>query len=109
LRGAREVAEETRRFAQRARAGAVVLVDGSPGIVIAPHGRPEALLLIGVDADERIRTIEITADAGRIRRAELTLPRRPAQQDHSRIGYQGHRTQPATGPAAGQDREHHAR
>jgi len=38
LRGARKVAEETRRFAQRARAGVVMLIDGVPGIVIAPSG-----------------------------------------------------------------------
>jgi len=49
LRGAKEVAEETRRFALRARAGVVVLVDGVPGIAIAPEGRVEALLQIGIE------------------------------------------------------------
>ena len=108
LRGAREVAEETRRFAQRARAGAVMLIDGVPGIVIAPRGRAQALLLIGVGADNRIHTIDITGDAERIRRAVLALPRWSLQEHHSPIGYEGHRTQPAGRPATGQDREHHA-
>ena len=73
LRGAKEVAEETRRFALRARAGVVVLVDGVPGIAIAPEGRVEALLQIGID-EGRIHTIDIVGDADRLKRAVLALP-----------------------------------
>ncbi|OBI57014.1 sigma-70 family RNA polymerase sigma factor [Mycobacterium sp. E787] len=109
LRGAREVAEETRHFTRRARAGAVLLVDGAPGIVIAPRGRAQVLLRIGVGADNRIHTIDITGDPDRLRRAVLALPAPPGQQHHSRIGYQGHRRQPARPPAAGQHRERDAR
>lgn len=109
VRGARKVAEETRRFAQRARTGVVLLIDGVPGIVLAPRGRAEALLLIGLGADNRIHAIDITGDADRIRRASLTLPRWPSQQLHRLIGYQGHLAQPAGRPATGQDRKHHAR
>ncbi|BBY37358.1 DNA-directed RNA polymerase sigma-70 factor [Mycobacterium mantenii] len=86
LRGAREVAEETRRFAQRARAGAVMLIDGAPGIVIAARGRAQILLVIGIGADDRIHTIDITGDAERIRLAALTLPRWPTQEHHNLIG-----------------------
>ena len=102
LRGSREVAEETRRFARRARAGAVMLIDGVPGIVIAPRGRPQVLLQIGVGADNRIHTIDITGDADLLRRVVLALPRWPLRQHARPIGYQGHRAQ-------GQDRKHHAR
>ena len=109
LRGARQVAEETRRFAQRARAGAVMLIDGAPGIVIAPRGHAQALLLIAVGTDERIHAIDIIGDPDRIHRAVLALPSWPIQQHHSRIGYQGHQTPPAGRPATGQEREHHAR
>jgi RNA polymerase sigma-70 factor (ECF subfamily) len=94
LRGSREVAGETRRFAQRAQAGAVMLIDGRAGIVIAPRGQAQILLRIGVGADNRIHTIDITADADRLRRAVLALPRWPSQ---------------AGQPATGQDRKHHAR
>jgi len=73
LRGAKEVAEETRRFALRARAGVVVLVDGVPGIAIAPEGRVEALLQIGIE-DGKIHTIDIVGDADRLKRAVLALP-----------------------------------
>jgi RNA polymerase sigma factor (sigma-70 family) len=73
LRGAKEVAEETRRFALRARAGVVVLVDGVPGIAIAREGRVEALLQIGIE-DGKIHTIDIVGDADRLKRAGLALP-----------------------------------
>ncbi len=79
LRGAREVAEETRHFTRRARAGVVLLIDGVPGVVIAPHGRAQVLLRIGVGTDNRIHTIDITGDPDRLRRAVLTLP--PTGQD----------------------------
>jgi RNA polymerase sigma factor (sigma-70 family) len=73
LRGAKHVAEETRRFALRARAGAVLLIDGVPGIAIAPAGHVEALLQIGIE-DGRIRTIDIVGDSDRLKSAVLALP-----------------------------------
>lgn len=92
LHGASEVAEETRRFTHRARAGVVLLIDGVPGIVIAPGGRAQALLQIGVGDDNRIHTIDITGDADRLRRVVLTLARWPSQNRHMPIEYQGHQT-----------------
>lgn len=74
MRGARAVAEETRRFTDRARAGAVVLIDGRPGIAIAPAGRLQALLRIAVGADNRIQVVDITGEPERLRNAVLTLP-----------------------------------
>jgi RNA polymerase sigma factor (sigma-70 family) len=73
LRGAKEVAEETRRFAVRAGAGAVVLIDGVPGIAVAPAGHVEALLQIGIE-DGRIATIDIVGGADRLQSAVLALP-----------------------------------
>jgi RNA polymerase sigma-70 factor, ECF subfamily len=73
LRGAKYVAEETRRFALRARAGAVLLIDGVPGIAIAPAGHVEALLQISIE-DGRIRTIDIVGDSDRLKSAVLALP-----------------------------------
>jgi RNA polymerase sigma-70 factor, ECF subfamily len=109
LRGAADVAEETRRFAQRARRGVVMLIDGAPGIVIAPRGRPQIMLQIGIGIDNRIHTIDITGDAERLRRALFALPLLPSQAHHGHIGYQGHQPQSAGRPAWAQDREHHAR
>ena len=76
LRGAKAVAEETRRFAVRARAGAVVLVNGVPGIAIAPAGNVQALLQIGIE-DGRIATIDIVGGADRLQSAVLALPQCP--------------------------------
>lgn len=73
IRGARQVAEETRRFSRRAHAGVVVLVDGAPGIALAPGGRLQALLVIGID-NGRIHTIDIVGEVERLRGAVLTLP-----------------------------------
>ncbi|MGH6996364.1 MAG: sigma factor-like helix-turn-helix DNA-binding protein, partial [Stellaceae bacterium] len=76
IRGAKQVAEETRRFTRRARAGVVVLVDGAPGIAIAPGGRLQALLVLdirGID-NPRIHAIDIIGEADRLRSAVLTLP-----------------------------------
>lgn len=74
IRGARTVAEETRQFTDRSRAGVVVLIDGRPGIAIAPAGRLRALLHIAMDADHRIQVVDITGDPARLRTAVLTLP-----------------------------------
>jgi RNA polymerase sigma factor (sigma-70 family) len=98
--GATEVAEETRRFTRRARAGVVLLIDGAPGIVIAPRGRAQAMLCLSIGPDNRIHTIDITGDPDRLHRAVLALPTAPSRQD---------RKQPAGRPANGQHREHHAR
>jgi RNA polymerase sigma factor (sigma-70 family) len=73
LRGAKAVADETRRFAVRARAGVVILIDGAPGIAIAPAGHVEALLQIRIE-DGRIATIDIVGDADRLKTAVLALP-----------------------------------
>jgi RNA polymerase sigma factor (sigma-70 family) len=72
-RGVKQVAEETRRFALRARTGVVMLVNGVPGIAIAPGGQLEALVQIGID-DGRIHTIDIIGDADRLKSAVLALP-----------------------------------
>jgi len=109
MRGADQVARETRRFARRARAGAVMLIDGAPGIVIAARGRAQVLLVIGIGADDRIHTIDITGNAERILRAALALPRWPPQEYHNLVAYQGRQTQVAGEPAASQDRGSHAR
>ena len=92
LRGARQVAEETRRFARRARAGVVLFIDGAPGVVIAPRGRPQIILRIGIGDDNRIHTIDITGDA---EGAVFALPFLPSRS--------------AARQPRGQDREHHAR
>ncbi len=74
LRGARAVAEGTRSFAHLARAAQVVLVDGEPGIVVAPAGRLAAIIRVIV-RDGRIAAYDVTADARELDRAALAVPR----------------------------------
>lgn len=74
LRGAVDVATETRRFTRRAQAGAVLLIDGAPGIAIAPWGRLLAVLQIGIGDDGRIHTIGIAGDPDRLGALMLQLP-----------------------------------
>ena len=71
VRGAREVAEETRAFAARARAGAVLLIDGVPGIAIAAGGRVRILIRLTFD-DGRITEVDI-GDGFHSRRAKLAI------------------------------------
>jgi RNA polymerase sigma-70 factor (ECF subfamily) len=74
IRGAAEVATETRRFTERTRAGAVLLIDGAPGIAIAPGDRLVALLRVEIGADGRIHALNIAGGAERLRAATLELP-----------------------------------
>src|ERR1700754_19287 len=70
LHGARAVSEETRMFAHRARSAEVALVDGTPGIVVAPRGRLVVVLRVTVEHD-RITEIEVIGDPRRLDTLDL--------------------------------------
>ncbi|MFI2607138.1 sigma-70 family RNA polymerase sigma factor [Kitasatospora sp. NPDC018619] len=72
VRGARAVARETTVFGRRARYGAVALVDGVPGILIAPDGRLRLVLRTAV-ADGRVAGYEVVADPARLAALELAV------------------------------------
>ena len=72
VRGARAVAEETRVFTARARAAEVALVDGAPGIVVAPRGRLFAVLRVTVDGG-RITAFDVVTDPDRLDRITLAV------------------------------------
>jgi RNA polymerase sigma factor (sigma-70 family) len=72
VRGARAVAAETSVFTARARTGQVALVDGEPGIVLAPGGRLFAVLRVRVDGG-RISEVEVIADPARLRGVALAV------------------------------------
>ncbi|MEU9042225.1 MULTISPECIES: sigma-70 family RNA polymerase sigma factor [unclassified Kitasatospora] len=71
-RGAATVARETTVFGRRARHGAVALVDGVPGILIAPAGRLRLVLRVAV-ADGRVAGYEVVADPARLAALELAV------------------------------------
>ncbi|MFG2052267.1 sigma-70 family RNA polymerase sigma factor [Micromonospora sp. NPDC048935] len=72
IRGARLVAEETKLFTVRSRASAVAWVDGAPGIVIAPRGRLQAALRLGIVAG-LIQTIDVIGEPGRLDRLTIAV------------------------------------
>ncbi len=69
LRGASAVA---RTFAGRAAGAQPALVDGSPGAVWAPGGRPVGVFRF-VIRNDKVVAIEVTADPERIRTLDLVL------------------------------------
>jgi len=70
LRGAQRVIEEARNFARRARHGELALVDGAPGIIVAPRGR---LILALTFAFQDGRIAEYQVIAGPTRLGQLKL------------------------------------
>lgn len=72
VRGARAVAEETRVFAHRARTAEVALVDGAPGVIVAPHGRLLIALRLTIDSG-RVTEIDVIGDPTRLDELPLAL------------------------------------
>jgi RNA polymerase sigma-70 factor (ECF subfamily) len=71
VHGARAVAKQARIFAARAEFARPALINGTPGFVVAPGGRPIALGGFTV-ADGKIVEIDILADPERLRELDLT-------------------------------------
>lgn len=71
-RGALTIARETAVWGRRARFGAVALVDGAPGILIAPGGRLVLVLRVSV-AGNQVTAYDVIADPARLAALELAL------------------------------------
>jgi RNA polymerase sigma-70 factor (ECF subfamily) len=69
VRGGPEVA---RAFAGRARTARRALIDGDPGAVWAPDGRPQAVFAFTI-VDGRIVALELIADPAHLARLDITL------------------------------------
>jgi RNA polymerase sigma-70 factor (ECF subfamily) len=78
VQGAEAVAEETKVFAARAWMADVTLIDGQPGIVVAPNGRLLVVLLPTVGRG-RITEIDVIADPDRLAKMQLTVPLRQSR------------------------------
>jgi RNA polymerase sigma-70 factor (ECF subfamily) len=70
VRGPDAVITQARQFAALSSAAHLVLVNGVAGVVVAPHGRPFAVLGFTVD-DGRVTEIDILADPERLARLDL--------------------------------------
>jgi RNA polymerase sigma-70 factor (ECF subfamily) len=73
LRGARGVAEETKVFAAHAASAEVVLVDGRPGLLVAPGGRPLVVLRLTFAVDRITEIDVVAADPVRLAAVDLAL------------------------------------
>ncbi len=72
VRGADTVARETLVFGRRSRFAEAALVNGTVGVVVAPHGRLQLVLAVTVRGD-RVAEYELIADPARIRRIDLAV------------------------------------
>ncbi|TQC50210.1 sigma-70 family RNA polymerase sigma factor [Rhodococcus sp. WS4] len=70
IRGARVVAKGALASAERARSTEAALVNGTVGLVMAPHGRPYVVLTFTI-VDGRITEIDVLAEPDRLRRLDL--------------------------------------
>ena len=72
LRGSQEVARAAVASALRAPFARVALLDGTPGLVVAPRGHLRLVLAFTVD-DGRIASVDVVADPARLRGLEVSL------------------------------------
>jgi RNA polymerase sigma factor (sigma-70 family) len=71
INGASNVATQASRYAPLARFACPVLVNGTPGFLIARGGQPLALIGLAI-RDDKITEIDILADPERLSRLDLT-------------------------------------
>lgn len=71
-RGAHAVAERALTFSGVARLGRPALVNGAAGVVMAPHGRPFAVMGFTVKRG-KIVEIDVVADPARLRQLDLSV------------------------------------
>jgi RNA polymerase sigma factor (sigma-70 family) len=72
IRGARAVAGQALTFSRRSRFTQPALVNGTVGVVVAPHGRLSVALGYTVDSG-RIVEIDVIADPARLRQLDLAV------------------------------------
>ncbi len=72
IRGAAAVARGARASAGRSRYSGVALVDGTPGIVMAPRGRLILVLAFTIDGG-KISRIDVIADPARLQELDLAV------------------------------------
>lgn len=78
IRGARAVIERGREFSRVARFCRIALLDGTPGLVMAPRGRLARAIAFSFSGD-RIAGIEVIADPERLRRMSFSLSEHDAR------------------------------
>ncbi|HEY1625342.1 MAG TPA: sigma-70 family RNA polymerase sigma factor [Streptosporangiaceae bacterium] len=73
LRGADDVAGETRGNAARARHADLALVNGAAGVIVAPAGRLRLVIEVTIGDDGRITGLNVIGDPARLRDTALNV------------------------------------
>ena len=73
IRGIDVLLERAHNFARAARFCRVALLDGNPGLVMAPGGQLTRALLFSF-AGDRVTSIEVIADPVRLRALDVSVP-----------------------------------
>lgn len=73
LRGAAAVLERVGDFSRAARFCRLALLNGNPGLVMAPHGHLLRALVFTFAAD-RVASIDVIADPAHLRRLDVSVP-----------------------------------
>src|SRR4029453_9816637 len=77
----RDVAEGTPRSARTAtRFARPALIDGDPGLVVAPHGRLSVVLTIHIE-NAKITEINVIGQPSRLPELDISLPDTPARDN----------------------------
>jgi RNA polymerase sigma factor (sigma-70 family) len=77
IRGAEAVLERARNFSRAARFCRLALLNGSPGLVMAPHGHLMRALVFTF-ASDKVASIEVIADPAHLRRLNISVLERDA-------------------------------
>ena len=72
IRGAQIAARQAIDSARGAKAGRLALIDGVPGLIVAPRGKLFRVLTLGF-GESGIAQIEVVADASRLGELEIAL------------------------------------
>jgi RNA polymerase sigma-70 factor (ECF subfamily) len=72
VRGAEAVVERARDFSRAARFCRVAMLNGSPGLVMAPHGHLLRAIVFTF-ADDKVASIEVIADPAHLRRLDVSV------------------------------------
>lgn len=72
VQGGKDVALRARLFSERSENAQSALVDGAPGIVVAPRGRLLTALRFGI-VEQRITTIDVIIKSARLHETELAV------------------------------------
>jgi hypothetical protein len=90
FRGAANVAGKALAYSERAWFSHPALIDGSVGVIVAPHGRLSSIARL-IFVDEKITEMEMIADPERLRAIDLRALGSASEVDDGQVSHTGRR------------------